>query len=294
MGGNSFKEKAAGVKTIGNREINSDEALNLVIGKIEDEKHILVKISSLSENPYQPRKHMNPELLADLAESMGSSGLVQPIVITPIDGNPNRFYIVAGHRRVAASKINKSAEIKAIVINITDQDLRMLAILENLQRENLSTLDEAESIKGLVDCGIKQLDICKKLGKSKSFISQMVSIGSLDEDSKRTLRESGIEFGISILHELTQVEDNLRQTMVDAISKNGLNRAELRDFVKKAKNGESSPKKPQEGHMQAFRYKQKKDGKIDIKIDLNSIKNGDDKSAAIEMLEKLLEELRNV
>lgn len=282
----NFKDKMKGKTTIGNRVLNSDEALNLSF-KNSDKTLSTVKIETLTANPFQPRRTMDETELNELMESIKETGLLQPILITSIDNNPNKFYIVAGHRRVEAHKLLERKEIDAIIYKIDETELKTYSIIENIQREDLSIIDEAFAIKALVDASIKQVDVCKKLGKSKAAISQLVKIAHLDHDLIEYLNNSKHDLGSSILYELTNITTSKQLEAFKHIEKKSLNRDSIREYIKALDGVQKvSPAKLFNG----FSISQNKN-KISFKLDLDKL---EDRSEAIIRLEKLLEDLKNV
>ena len=227
----NFKDKMKNKTTIGQRLLNADEALGLSF-KNSAKTLSTVKISALSDNPYQPRKSMDENYLKELSQSIEETGLLQPIIITSINNNPNRFYIVAGHRRVAACKLLGLNEIDAVIYIIDDIELRTYSIIENIQRENLSLVDEAFAIKALVDSGVKQVDICKKLGKNKSAISKLIKITELNPDFINDLNSSDRQLGLSTLYELTSIDFSKQQAVLQYIQNKKLGRDDIRNYIK--------------------------------------------------------------
>ncbi len=284
----SFKDKMKDKKTIGNRQVNSDEAIGLTFQEETITKLVTVKISALSENPYQPRQSIDKELIEGLAESISQNGLLQPILISPIDNNPNKFYIVAGHRRVEAVKILNEELIRAIIVNMNNEELRINSLVENIQRENLTAIEEAFAIKSLVDSGLKQVELVEKLGKSKSIISQFIKIATLDEELINYIKEKSLNVGATLLYELTNVPSHKQLKAIQHIDLKSLNREQIRDYVKQLNNGVSekvSPAKLSNG----FSFSHKKN-KISFKLNLAYLENKDE---AIEALETILKELKN-
>ncbi len=286
-----FNKKVAGKKTIGNRQINSDEALGLVCSDVSDAKLLMVKINALIDNPYQPRLSMDEEALSGLAESIEQSGLLQPIIITPLDGNPNKFYIVAGHRRVAATKSLGKDSIEAIVINIDNEKMKLNALLENLQREDLSPLEEALAVKALIDSGIKQSDIAVKLGKTPGFVSQLVKITTLSPALLAYITENHTATTISMLYELTALKNPEKQFEAFLhIDKKSMTREHIREYIKSLNDNSSKKTKPKKNTFSGFQLTQSKNKKkVSIKLDLDKL---EDRSEAIKTLEYLLSTLK--
>ena len=286
-----FKEKMAGKKTIGNKIINSDEAMGLVF-KDTDKKVTSVKISALKENPYQPRKTMNEQELQELAESIEQNGLLQPIIISSINNSPKEFHIIAGHRRVEAHKLLKKEEIEAIILKTNQEQLQIYALLENMQRENLSILEEAKAVYRLLEYGISQNDIAKKLGRNKAYVSKVVKIAQLSNDVVAYIEQNNVNVGISILYELAKQDEQHQLQAIKYINKKSLSRDEIVDYLKcLSQNGQDTDReKSFPVKLSSFSFKEKKD-KYSIKIDLNNIKD-EERNDAIKKLETLLNHLK--
>ncbi len=283
----SFKDKMKDKKTIGNRQVNSDEAIGLTFQEEKITKLVTVKISALSENPYQPRQSIDKELIKGLSESIALNGLLQPIIISPIDNNPNKFYIVAGHRRVEAVKILNEELIGAIIVNMNDEELRINSLVENIQRENLTAIEEAFAIKSLVDSGLKQVELVERLGKSKSIISQFIKITSLNEELVTYIKEKSLNVGATLLYELTNLPHSKQLKAIEHIDLKALNREHIREYVRQL-NGEINEKVSPAKLFNGFSFSHKKN-KISFKLDLAYLENKDE---AIEALETILKELK--
>lgn len=137
-----------------------------------------LKITEVEPNRDQPRKNFNQEALEELAESIKEYGLIQPIIVTKKD---NYYSIIAGERRWRASKIAGLTEIPAIIREDDERKNKEIALIENIQREDLNPFEKALGIKNLIDTyGLTQEEISKKLGKSRSAIANTVRILNLD------------------------------------------------------------------------------------------------------------------
>ncbi|HCY9379624.1 TPA: ParB/RepB/Spo0J family partition protein [Staphylococcus aureus] len=142
------------------------------ITKTKDEQIKQIDISDIKPNPYQPRKTFDENHLNDLADSIKQYGILQPIVLRKtVQG----YYIVVGERRFRASKIAGLKYVSAIIKDLTDEDMMELAVIENLQREDLNAIEEAESYQRLMtDLKITQQEVAKRLSKSRPYIANML------------------------------------------------------------------------------------------------------------------------
>ncbi|GAB5779793.1 ParB/RepB/Spo0J family partition protein [Staphylococcus aureus] len=144
------------------------------ITKTKDEQIKQIDISDIKPNPYQPRKTFDKNHLNDLADSIKQYGILQPIVLRKtVQG----YYIVVGERRFRASKIAGLKYVSAIIKDLTDEDMMELAVIENLQREDLNAIEEAESYQRLMtDLKITQQEVAKRLSKSRPYIANMLRL----------------------------------------------------------------------------------------------------------------------
>ena len=139
----------------------------------------MISITDIQKNPYQPRKEFDREKLDELAQSIKENGLIQPIIVrqSPVIG----YEILAGERRYRASLLAGLRSIPAVVKQLSDQEMMVQSIIENLQRENLNPIEEARAYKSLVEKGFTHAEIADKMGKSRPYISNSIRLLSLPE-----------------------------------------------------------------------------------------------------------------
>lgn len=137
----------------------------------------IIQLSEIQKNPYQPRKDFSEEKIQELAQSIKENGLIQPIIVrqSPVIG----YEILAGERRYRASIVAGLSEVPVIVKNLSDQDMMLHSIIENLQREDLNPVDEAKAYQSLIDKGFTHADIAEKMGKSRPYITNLVRLLNL-------------------------------------------------------------------------------------------------------------------
>lgn len=158
-----------------------------------NEEIVEVNLDELRPNPYQPRKVFNDEALKDLSESIKEHGVFQPIIIKKsIKG----YEIIAGERRVRASKIAGLSKIPAIIRNLDDEQMMEIALLENLQRENLSSIEEAEAYKTMIEnLHLTQEELSKKVGKSRSHITNILGLLRLPREVQEMVATNKLSMG---------------------------------------------------------------------------------------------------
>ena len=151
----------------------------------DTQKIVQLPITDIRPNPYQPRKHFNEQALQDLAESIRQHGVMQPIVVREsIKG----YTLVAGERRLKASRMANQTTIPAIIKSLTDSEMMILSIIENLQRENLTPMEEAESYHQMIDrLDMTQAEVAEKLGKSRPYIANMLRLLTLPEKIQKLI-----------------------------------------------------------------------------------------------------------
>lgn len=151
---------------------------------------VKIPMEKITRREDQPRKTFDQKALEGLSESIAQYGLLNPIVLRK---NGNKYEIIAGERRFRASKLLGLSEIDAIIKNVDNKDIDILSIVENVQREDLTALEEANAYNELIkNYGLKQDEIAKTVGKSRSYIANTLRLLKLDENSKRELEEGNI------------------------------------------------------------------------------------------------------
>jgi ParB family chromosome partitioning protein len=186
-------------------------------------------LSKIRPNPYQPRKHFDPESLVELSESIKTYGLLQPIVVKEdIDG----YVIIAGERRFRASKLAKLKSIKAIVVSVSDEQMRQHALIENIQRDELNPIDLAQAYQELIN--VHQLtheQLSSTVHKSRTQITNTLRLLQLGEKGQKAILEGKISAGhAKIIIGLSEKEQAL---LIDSIVGQKLS---VRDVEKMVKN----------------------------------------------------------
>ncbi|WP_373897214.1 nucleoid occlusion protein [Haloimpatiens sp. FM7315] len=150
-----------------------------------------IPVDSIVPNAYQPRKHFDEEALQELAQSMRSYGVIQPITIRRL--SQDKYELIAGERRLRAAKIAGFNEIPAIVIEITDKESAAIALLENLQRQDLNFLEEAEAYYNLIkDHSYTQEQLAEAIGKKQSTIANKIRLLKLENEVRKMLLENNL------------------------------------------------------------------------------------------------------
>jgi ParB family transcriptional regulator, chromosome partitioning protein len=153
-------------------------------------------IDVIVPNPDQPRRHFDPDLLQELAGSIREKGVLQPIVVRPAQEMDDRYEIVAGERRWRAAQMAGLHQLPAIVRTLSDSEVLELAIIENIQREDLNPVEEAAGYRSLIDrFGHSQEQIAQALGKSRSHVANVLRLLQLPESVQDHVREGRLSAG---------------------------------------------------------------------------------------------------
>ncbi|WP_414045393.1 nucleoid occlusion protein [Macrococcus equi] len=196
---------------------------------------VKVPVERIVPNKYQPRQIFDEEKIKELAESIRSYGLLQPIVVRPIE--EDMYEIIAGERRFRALKFNGIAETEVIVKQMNDKETAAIALIENIQRENLSAVEEAEAYKKLLDLdGITQQDLAASLGKSQSFIANKLRLLRLSQPILGALSKQQISERHA--RALLALDEEGQKTMLGIIKSQHLNVKQTEERVKRLLGGE--------------------------------------------------------
>ena len=245
------KKKALGkgLEQLFNSEVLDFDSFESSILETTKESDIReIPVDEIRTNPYQPRKTFNQEALEELAESIKNYGVFQPIIVKPsIKG----YDLVAGERRLRASKMAGLSTIPAIVKEFSDEMMREIALLENLQRENLSAIELAWAYKGIIDSmHIRQEDLASKLGKSRSHITNMIGLLRLPEDVQNMILDNKLSMGHARV--LSKIEDDSKiSELANRVVNENLS---VRDLEKLSTNTDIKKKVPTQRTSHANDY----------------------------------------
>lgn len=210
-----------------NEPMDYEKIEEKIVETANNEEIVEIPLSELRSNPYQPRKNFNDNALQELANSIKEHGVFQPIIAKKsIKG----YEIIAGERRVKASILAGKTTIPAIIRDFSDQDMMEIALLENLQRENLNALEEAMAYKKLLDeLHLTQESLAERLGKSRSHITNMLGLLTLPEEVKDMIMDGKIS--MSHARVLSKIDNNEKiKELADKIIVDGLSVREIEDL----------------------------------------------------------------
>ena len=227
---------------------------------------VTVEVDKIRPNPYQPRQEMEKESLAELEESIKQYGLMQPIVVRRI--NENEYELIAGERRLRACKNIGLDKISAVVVKASGTDSAIMALIENIQRENLGYIEEAEAFLSLLAVhGLTQDELAARLGKNQSTIANKIRILKLSPEIRALLSQHGLtERHARALLRLPD-EKEKRKALTIIINK-GLNVVKTEELIENMLAKQSESKKDSETkNIRIFK---------DIRIFQNTIKQAID------------------
>lgn len=233
------------------------------------EEIIEVSLDELRANPYQPRKVFDDDALKELSDSIKEHGVFQPIIIKKsIKG----YEIIAGERRVRASKLAGLTKIPALVRNLNDEQMMEIALLENLQRENLSAIEEAAAYKSMIEkLDLTQEELSKKVGKSRSHITNILGLLRLPKEVQKLVALNKISMGHARV--LSKLESD--EKIIELANEIVENRIPVRDLEEKANNTERKNKIERKTSTKTNDYKYAEDllrEKLDAKVKIKDNK----------------------
>ena len=185
-------------------------------------------VEEIRPNPYQPRKSFDEEALKELADSIKNYGVFQPIIVKK---SIRGYDLIAGERRLRASKLAGLTTIPAIIKDMSDNQMREIALLENLQRENLTPIELAWAYKGIIDnLHIRQEDLADKIGKSRSHVTNTLGLLRLPDEIQNQILDNKISMGHAKI--LSKIDDDYKvKEYADKIVNNNISIRELEDLT---------------------------------------------------------------
>ncbi len=212
-----------------NENINLDSFEKSVYESATREEIIEIDLSELRANPYQPRRIFDDEALQDLANSIKEHGVFQPIIVKKsIKG----YEIIAGERRVRASKLAGLTKVPAIVRDLDDNMMMEIALLENLQRENLSAIEEALAYKSMIEkLHLTQEELSNRVGKSRSHITNILGLLRLPQEVQKMVVSNELSMAHARVLSKLDDEDRIRQLAKNIVE----NKISVREIEEQAK-----------------------------------------------------------
>ncbi len=233
------KRKALGKgleQLFSNEVINFEDYTKEIVETAKSSEIKEILLSDIRSNPYQPRKTFNDESLNEMAQSIKEHGIIEPIIVKKsIKG----YELVAGERRVKAAKLAGIQTIPAVVKDFTDQEMMEVALLENIQREDLNPIEEAVAYQNIIKFGnLTQEEFAKKFGKSRSYVTNLLGLLSLPDEVKKYVEEKQISMGHA--RALSKIDDEEKIIeLAHVIVKDGMSVRVLENII----NEQDLPKK---------------------------------------------------
>ena len=252
LGKNPLEKKGKGLNAVidGGRPGKTEKAKTAVAASPGGE--VMLKINEVEPNKNQPRKEFDQAALEELADSINQHGIVQPIVVTKQDGY---YEIIAGERRWRAAKLAGLKEVPVVIKEYSPQEVMEVALIENIQREDLNPVEEAKAYQHLIEeYKLKQEDVAKKVSKNRTTITNALRLLKLPESILNMLVSGSISGGHA--RGLLAIDDQKKQQKIaDKIVKDKLSVREVEKLVKDDGEKSSSKQKPQKKLPQDAIYK---------------------------------------
>lgn len=196
-------------------------------------------VDLLQPGKYQPRTDMHPESLGELANSIRAQGVVQPIVVRPINGG-KKFEIIAGERRWRAAQMAGLHDIPAVVRDVPDQAAIAMALIENIQRENLNPIEEAVALQRLIDeFGLTHQQAAEAVGRSRAAVSNLLRLLTLEKEVRHLLEQGDLEMGHA--RALLALEGDVQVQAARDVAKKAYSVRETERLVKKLGQASGKP-----------------------------------------------------
>ncbi|MBL4743309.1 MAG: ParB/RepB/Spo0J family partition protein, partial [Cycloclasticus sp.] len=250
-------------------------------------------IDLLQRGKYQPRTEFGERQLQELADSISAQGIIQPIVVRPI--GTNKYEILAGERRWRAAQIAGLQDVSVVIKDVDDRSAIAISLIENIQREDLNTLDESEALQRLIDeFDMTHQQAADAVGRSRAAVSNLLRLLELSNDVKTMLRKSDIEMG----HGRALLALPMEQQFAAAtkVASRGLSVRATEALVKQLLKGDGSSRKPQAKDPDIERLQQNISEKLSAKVAISHANNGSGKIAihysSLDELEGILEHLK--
>lgn len=210
---------------------------------IENESIKMIKIRDIEPNKNQPRKTFDKEKLGILGSSIAAHGIVQPILVKPnINGT---YMIVAGERRWRAAKLAKLKEVPCVIRELDEPAVMEIALIENLQREDLNPIEEAEGYRRLMEtCELTQEEVAEKVGRSRSAVANSLRLNNLSDRVKQMVIEGRLSQGHARAL-LAITDDNEQYELAEFIIEKGLNVRQVEKLVSESSENKKKPKTKQ-------------------------------------------------
>ena len=257
--------------------------------------YVTLSVHKIQRGRYQPRRDLAPEALEDLANSIKAQGVMQPIVVRPVDDS--RYEIIAGERRWRASQMAGLDEIPVVIRDVPDEAAIAMALIENIQREDLNPMEEAIALQRLQDeFELTQQEVADAVGKSRSAVANLLRLMKLTDEVRTLLEHGDLEMGHA--RALLGLEGELQQQAAQEVISKALSVRQTEELVRKWQAGEQQPKaktpKPKDPELESIATQLSRQFAAKVAISQNTKGKGKITIAfdSPESLATLLEQLR--
>ena len=219
----------------------------------------MISVDKLDPNPDQPRRHLGD--LTDLTNSIKQRGVLEPLLVKPSPNN-GRWLIIAGERRWRAAREAGLHEVPCVEMNVDDQSVAEIALIENMQRKDLTPWEEADGLRALCErFGYTHEDVAKKVGKSRSTVTEALSIAAIPASIREICRRAGINAKSVLLEIVRQPDEPSMRTLAKEIAERGL----TREGARQARRAQIDPTATAQPFVYRFDSPQK-DYKVEVKF----------------------------
>jgi len=229
-------------------EADAEEGAAVNAEATRDERVSTLPIEQIQRGRYQPRRDFDPDSLRELADSISAQGVIQPIVVRPIEDG--RFEIIAGERRWRASQQAGLADIPVVIRDVDEQSAIAIALIENIQRDDLNPLEEASALSRLLEeFGLTHQEVAEAVGKSRTTVTNLLRLLELNDDVKQNLQEGRLEMGHA--RALLGLKGPRQSTAARQVVARGLSVRETEKLVRRLQLEEAAeqPEKPRKADV---------------------------------------------
>jgi ParB family chromosome partitioning protein len=229
-------------------ETGAEEGAEATPQATRDERVSRLPIEQIQRGRYQPRRAFDPDSLRELADSISAQGVIQPIVVRPVDDG--RYEIIAGERRWRAAQEAGLADIPVVVRDVDERSAIAIALIENIQRDDLNPLEEASGLSRLLDeFGLTHQEVAEAVGKSRTTVTNLLRLLELNDDVKQNLQEGRLEMGHA--RALLGLKGPQQSTAARQVVARGLSVRETEKLVRRLQleEGAEQSAKPQKANV---------------------------------------------
>ncbi len=253
-----------------------------------------VAIDKLSPGKYQPRKDMSDAALEELSLSIQSQGIIQPIVVRPLNEDNGEYEIIAGERRWRAAQLAQLTEVPCLIKDVPDESAVAIALIENIQREDLNAMEEAVALERLLtEFDLTHQEVAIAIGKSRTTVTNLLRLNNLHDEVKTFLENGDIEMGHA--RALLALNDDLQAEAAGIVATKELTVRETEALIKKIQNPEAE-KAIKEKDQKSINIEKDLTDKLGLKVTVSHNKKGKGKVtiaySELAELEQFLEKIK--